>query len=68
MFCGKWDFEDVIKVTDQLTLKCYPGGPTYPTSPEKQRCFLADSRGVIRDSKHEMYLTCYCWLEAEFCQ
>lgn len=33
MFRGKWDFEDVIKVTDQLTLKCYPGGPVYPYKP-----------------------------------
>lgn len=39
MFCGKWDFEDVIKVTDQLTLKCYPGGPTYPHKPWKAEMF-----------------------------
>ena len=35
MLHGKWDFADVIKVTDQLTLKCYPGGPMYSHKPWK---------------------------------
>ena len=40
MFCDKWDFEDVTKVTDQLTLKYYPGGPVYSRKPSKTEAFF----------------------------
>lgn len=55
---GQRDFDDVIKVTNQLILKVL----SICTSPEKQRSFLAGSKEEIRGSKHEINSVCHCWL------
>ena len=66
MFRGKWDFEDVIKVTDQLTLKCYPGGPVYPYKPWKAEMYFGwqqrDNQRFKAWDVLDMLLLAWSWI------